>query len=305
MDKNKPIALLSSEQFRQQFIHSDGARDLFVPANSFSFFTLKLEELLSVAKLPMPPVKEKNHILIFVTQGSLELNIATEFFAVAENKLVVIPLSTAYSLHTLTDTLRGFVCHFNADVIQNKFVNFIATNEFEFLQSRNVATLLSVGSDSNVIFLLNALYRLYRGNEPAHQDLLNVYLMALLYEIKDIFLPIEPDSFTTEELLYAKFKSCLQENFKTAHQVNFYAEALHITANHLTKTVKKVTGQSPIKWIQDYLILEAKVMLLQTDMSLGGISDELGFEDQSYFTRVFKKNAQCSPLEYRKKHKMY
>ena len=131
---------------------------------------------------------------------------------------MVIPSSTAYSLHTLTDTLRGFVCHFNADFIQSKFVNFIATNEFAFLQSRNAATLLSVGSDSNIIFLLNALYRLYRDDEPRHQDLLNVYLMALLYEIKDVFSPIEPESFTTEELLYAKFKACLQDNFSVEHQ---------------------------------------------------------------------------------------
>lgn len=75
---------------------------------------------------------------------------------------------------------------------------------------------------------------------------------------------------------------------------------LHISPNHLNKTIKLITSKSPSVWIRETLINEAKVLLFQTDLSIKAITLELGMEDPSYFSRLFKKQEGISPIDYRK-----
>jgi AraC family transcriptional regulator, transcriptional activator of pobA len=76
---------------------------------------------------------------------------------------------------------------------------------------------------------------------------------------------------------------------------------LNITPNHLNKLVKTITGKSPTKWIDDTLVLEAKVLLYQTSLTINEVASEIGIYDQSYFSRLFKKYEGITPLEFRKK----
>ena len=63
--------------------------------------------------------------------------------------------------------------------------------------------------------------------------------------------------------------------------------------------MKTVTGKSAVKWIDENILLEAKYLLFQTTLSVGEIAIRIGFEDQSYFSRFFKTNADVSPQIYR------
>lgn len=75
---------------------------------------------------------------------------------------------------------------------------------------------------------------------------------------------------------------------------------LSITPNHLNKCLRTITGKSPTKWIDEAIILEAKVLLSQTTLSVNEITTELGLSDPSYFSRFFRKYEGCTPLEFRK-----
>jgi AraC family transcriptional regulator, transcriptional activator of pobA len=65
--------------------------------------------------------------------------------------------------------------------------------------------------------------------------------------------------------------------------------------------VKTITGKSPTKWIDDTLVLEAKVLLYQTKLTINEVAAEIGIYDQSYFSRLFKKYEGVTPFEFRKK----
>ena len=64
--------------------------------------------------------------------------------------------------------------------------------------------------------------------------------------------------------------------------------------------MKSITEKSPTKWIDETLVLEAKVLLYQTELSINEVANEIGIEDQSYFSRLFKKYEQVTPLQFRK-----
>lgn len=77
------------------------------------------------------------------------------------------------------------------------------------------------------------------------------------------------------------------------------ASALGVSKNYLTQIFHQELGISPWEYLNRYRIQQAKTMLRGTDASITAIASEVGFEDASYFGRVFRKQVGCSPQSYR------
>lgn len=96
-----------------------------------------------------------------------------------------------------------------------------------------------------------------------------------------------------------RFIKLVSDNFKTQRFLEFYAAQLGVTPKHLSRTVKSQTGFSAASWIERFMILEAKVLLKSTNLTVQQISDNLNFPTQSFFGKYFKKNVGMSPKAYR------
>ena len=96
-----------------------------------------------------------------------------------------------------------------------------------------------------------------------------------------------------------RFIKLVRDNFKTQRFLEFYAAQLGVTPKHLSRTVKSQTGFSAASWIERFMILEAKVLLKSTNLTVQQISDNLNFPTQSFFGKYFKKNVGMSPKAYR------
>lgn len=96
-----------------------------------------------------------------------------------------------------------------------------------------------------------------------------------------------------------QFINLVQQNFRKERFLEFYASKLEITPKHLSRTLKALTGNTAVEWIERYVILEAKVLLKSTNMSIQQIADDLNFPSQSFFGKYFKKNVGMSPKEFR------
>ncbi|MCW3785046.1 helix-turn-helix domain-containing protein [Plebeiibacterium sediminum] len=103
-------------------------------------------------------------------------------------------------------------------------------------------------------------------------------------------------------LLVKRFFQLVEENYQNNISVNQYAEMLAITPNHLTQTIKQLTGRTSNEILQSKQILEIKRLLIHTNLSVTQIADELNFNDQSYFTKFFKKVTGTTPGKFRAKH---
>ena len=79
----------------------------------------------------------------------------------------------------------------------------------------------------------------------------------------------------------------------------FYADKLFITPKYLSATLRSVTGKKAGQLIDDYVLLQAKMMLKSTNMTVQQISEELSFANQSFFARYFKHLTGISPTQYR------
>jgi len=95
------------------------------------------------------------------------------------------------------------------------------------------------------------------------------------------------------------FRTMLDTHFAASKSVVFYANLYGLSVNAFSKKVKKNYGKAPSKLIQERLILEAKRLLHLTNKNIKEISAELGFEDEFYFSRYFKKEVGVSPKTFR------
>jgi AraC-like DNA-binding protein len=74
---------------------------------------------------------------------------------------------------------------------------------------------------------------------------------------------------------------------------------LYVTPKHLTETVKEMTGKTAGEWIDDAIILEAKVLLRNSGTGIAQVANLLNFPDQSSFGKFFKKHTGYAPTEFR------
>lgn len=95
------------------------------------------------------------------------------------------------------------------------------------------------------------------------------------------------------------FKSLVEIQYMRWHKVSEYATEIHISSKHLSQTVKNITGKSAKEVIQDRLLLEAKRLLLHTDLSIKEVAYKIGYEEPLHFSGFFKKRAGLSPTEFR------
>ena len=82
---------------------------------------------------------------------------------------------------------------------------------------------------------------------------------------------------------------------------SYFAEKLNVSVSHLNDCVKTMTGISVTHYLQETMMLEAKRQLYYTNADVKSIAFNLGFEDHTYFSRLFKKLAKLTPLAFRKK----
>ena len=83
--------------------------------------------------------------------------------------------------------------------------------------------------------------------------------------------------------------------------LQFYADKMCLTPKYVSGTIKSFSGKGALDWINEYVVLEAEMMLRYTKMSVQEIAYALNFPTQSAFGKYFKQQTGMSPREYRYK----
>jgi AraC-like DNA-binding protein len=91
----------------------------------------------------------------------------------------------------------------------------------------------------------------------------------------------------------------IEENNQKKLLLSDYAKMIGVTPNHLTETVRMLTGKTSSQIIKAKQLLEIKRLLFHTNLSVTEIGNQFNFEDQSYFTKFFKRETGMTPLRYR------
>lgn len=293
------IKTYEAKGFREKFLGEDNPIHLLFKSNSDHFFCLKTNEIMQL-QIPVPPCKHSCHTLVFVASGSHTMKIGYEEYCTIANEIIVVPADQVFSIKNVQNTYTGYVCQFHPDILIRKYGSREMLNEFDFLKiSGNPKITLAPEDVSNIIAVLDRLQKEYSETPTANLNIVQSYLIALFYEMNKNSVK-STKSISAAEVITNKFKELIHQHIKTHHLVHYYASMLNVTPNHLNKSVRTVTGKSAAKWIDETILLEAKYLLFQTSLSVSEIAIQVGLDDQSYFSRFFKKHEGISPIQYRK-----
>ena len=102
-----------------------------------------------------------------------------------------------------------------------------------------------------------------------------------------------------EQTLYRRFSDLIEQHFAEHWPVARYGEALAVTEVRLTDLCRRVAGESPKQIVMARLFMEARRLLAFSNLSVNEVANALGFEDVSYFSRIFHKREGVSPSRYR------
>lgn len=143
-----------------------------------------------------------------------------------------------------------------------------------------------------------------QNTELAQYELLVSYLKIFLITASRLKVQQHQQAAETmkdnkEPFILQKLKDAIEENFKVKHSPSDYASMLNITPKALAKITKNHFNKTLSSLINERIIIEAKRELYLTDKTVKEIAYELGYEDEYYFSRFFKVNADVSPQLYR------
>jgi AraC-like DNA-binding protein len=138
----------------------------------------------------------------------------------------------------------------------------------------------------------------------AKEESLDVIRLKLL----ELFIKVDRSSSSKKNnstprqkmVLLRNYQQLIDKYFRTIRLPKEYAELLYVTPNHLNALCQDLVGKTAGDLIRDRVLLEAKRLLTNADMTITEIAYDLNFQDNSYFNRFFKKNVGVTPDEFRK-----
>ncbi|ANI89776.1 AraC family transcriptional regulator [Arachidicoccus ginsenosidimutans] len=179
-----------------------------------------------------------------------------------------------------------------------------------FGYSVNEALFVSEKEENILNGILENIHREYHGNIDAFSQNIIIAQIELLLNYCERFYQRQflTRKKTSHQVLvkleqilddyFGKDNDLIDTGLPTAQQL---ADALNMSPNYLSSLLKSLTGQTTLQHIHNKLIEKAKEKLSTTNLTVGEIAYELGFEHPQSFSKLFKQKTQQSPVEFRAK----
>ncbi len=268
--------------------------DLDKLEGQFMFIDMGFEALASLNCSNSETHRHAYHEIIWFRYGTAVYVADGESVELPKHSLVSIPTACIHSIYPSRDC-KATVIMFRAEFLQNALhrifskcssSSILYTTEEQAAIIESYLGLLCYESGQADQYIPNAL-----------QYLLAAFIVKI-DELRILQSMLKPHSLSKSEAILEQFAVLLEEKFYTEHRVSYYSKTIGVSARKLCEIVLIHTGKYVSQVIMDRVITEAKRMILVTDFSLKEIAFQLGFEEQSYFTKVFKRLTGITPTEF-------
>jgi AraC-like DNA-binding protein len=291
--KQDTIPTLSAKSFAEKNYLQVSQSDYPSKANLEVFELHRIEEHKEFIRFPLLPHKKTVHDFIFLTKGEVVRSKGLDKYAVRENQVFFLPAYNITSTDFVSRDALGYYCHFSQDFLNNKTLQEASFFDFD----TPPVLVLEINFSK---FLAQLLQHLLANAANLKTEVVTKYLQAVLAELRENLAPAKAKNYDAAHAIFANFKNELLKKIYDVQTVAGFAELLHVSPNHLNKCTKSVTGRTAQDWINEMIILEAKVLLRQTGKPISEIALGLTGQDASDFGRFFRKKTGYTPTNFRK-----
>lgn len=240
--------------------------------------------------------------LVWITDGQCDMVVDGNSITLNRGSLVYLIPGIVHTCNLLT--LKGYVLHFTSET--SKYRGSI-TSGFSYLDNYMKRGFLSLKyAEVDMKRINNSLQgclKEYHSEGLDQEEILSLYLNMLLTYIHTAVTKNQTNEKpVASQTILSNFKEHIERDYKTKKRVSDYADLMHITPTYLNDSVKKICGKTAGQLIRERILLEAKRLLVTSNLSVTEIAFKLSFEDTAYFWRFFKKYVLMSPKQFRNRN---
>ncbi|MEY8759351.1 AraC family transcriptional regulator [Chryseobacterium tongliaoense] len=283
--------------------------NLFQPeksASDFYFSTMK-NHLVSSHKHIEKPHRHDFYVTVLFTKGTGIHEIDFQKYEVSEGSLFFLSPGQVHSWELSPET-DGYIFFFSQEYYDMHYVNQKLRN-FPFFNSAALPRKLQlkVPELQKTIILFQEIEAEYHAEDVMKNECIlslisRIYINASRQFSRDYDTLVSPVSISYFKH-YQDFEKLLEDHFTTEKLISYYASLMGVSPKHLNRITQTVVQKTATEVITERLMLEAKRMLMYLDESLVEIAFRLGYEEYSYFVRVFRKNSGMTPTQFIRKYK--
>ncbi|OYD46482.1 hypothetical protein CHU00_07305 [Sphingobacterium cellulitidis] len=196
--------------------------------------------------------------------------------------------------------MKGYIVNFDIDYFKSLLIQPDYVENLDLFSSLNDGVfVLEEYQVKEISQLFDQLIEI--NSRSVSIDLKRSLLLYILLRFDQAYIPNFPAKSIDYHLVLIKnFISLVDQRYKELHLPKEYAELLFVTPNHLNSVCKEYLGLQAGEVIRNRIMLEAKRLLILPDWTISQVAYELSFNDNSYFTKFFKKVEGKTPEEFRK-----
>jgi len=251
------------------------------------------------------PVQMDGIIVIYCTSGAIDVRIALENYTLTKDFVCVVTPGTVLEILSVT---KDYHCMMLAMTS-----NFVTLSQgyaqqllelFKCLQHKPCYHLTGIAAERYESLFYDAFKTARWVDNPQRVHMIHSYMYLLyccLYPVvhnENIAFQQEK-SISNQKAIFFRFMELLQAQYREHRSVQYYADCMNLTPKYLSKVVNLESGNTALTLIENYVILEAKALLKQSNGSIQQVAEKLNFPNQNTFGKFFKRIVGMSPKEYR------
>lgn len=247
------------------------------------------------------------HIQFFYfTEGECILYCNSKKINIKANDIIIINSNELHYIESLCDNLAYYVIRIG--------LSFLSSDQIDSCQTKFIAPLSQnlilfknlVRNDKSILNCIDKIIGEYFNKEIGFELAIKAYIYKLIVllirgYIEKIFTEKE---FNFQVNNLSRFKIILkymEDNFAQKITISELAAMANVSTYHFCRLFKQITGKSAINYINKLKVDKAACLLSKTDLNITEIGLACGFDDSNYFSRLFKKYKNMSPLEFKRK----
>lgn len=242
--------------------------------------------------------------LVYFTEGSGEHIIDFESFPVQSGMMYFMRPGQVHQWR-FQNKYDGYVINFSANFFDWLGIHSGILNHFSFFKSMQLqhqVTMITNDQSVEVVSIFEQILQEHALNDSTSNLKIATLLLQLFIDVNRFFNPAGSSINEYQSVLIHNFKDLIEQFFKEKRLPKEYAEMLYITPNHLNALCKDVIGISAGELIRNRVILEAKRLLVNKNITVSEVAYALNFQDVSYFVKFFKKDTHLTPEQFRKQY---
>lgn len=248
-------------------------------------------------------VKMTNGVLLFCHSGEADITIDLEKYHIVPNTNIVLLPKSIFSLTSATEEFSMHYFSYSEEIfkaicfrLEPAFIHFIKENAcYTHTRPEELRAIHGLVEASNAI----CADKENRFRDTIAQNMLQIFFLDTYDKVERLFTQEQLEGSNRKDELFKRFINLVQSHCTTQRDVAFYAEQLCISTRYLSAITQQMGENSAKEIIDEFLMLELKVALQSTGLSLKEIADRYHFPDQSFFGRFFKKHTGMSPKAFR------